>query len=206
MPWKNWKTLTKIPWRYYHDQFCPWSKIQPPNSLTILRNWKAVMKIATSWYLQGIWMVFRIVFEVLIKIDEVFGRFDISKILKILSNHIFEFWDFGLVDFAKWSWVLSFRWSFFISRNFWHIEILFFFWKLRFFSRVCLGIFLSRNFWHVAIFSTAFQFLNIVSEFGGWIFDHGQNWSWYLQGIWMVFHIVFEVLIKIDEIFGRFDI
>ena len=111
MPWKNWKTLTKIPWRY-HDQFCPWSKIQPPNSLTILRNWKAVMKIATSWYLQGIWMVFRIVFEVLIKIDEVFGRFDISKILKILSNHIFEFWDFGLVDFAKWSSVLSLRWSF----------------------------------------------------------------------------------------------
>ena len=37
----------------------------------------------------------------------------------------------------------------------------------------------------VAIFITAFQFLNIVSEFGGWIFDHGQNWSWYLQGFFV---------------------
>ena len=55
-----------------------------------------------------------------------------------MSNHIFEFWDFGLVDFAKWSSVLSLRWSFFISQNFWHIEILFFFWKLRFFYEFVL--------------------------------------------------------------------
>ena len=103
-------------------------------------------------------------------------------------DRIFEFRDFETLD---WSTLLNGLWYCLSDEVFSFHEIFdtlnFFFssGNYEFFSRVCLGIFLSRNFWHVAIFSTAFQFLNIISEFGGWIFDHGQNWLWYLQGIFV---------------------
>ena len=205
MPWKNWKTLTKIPWRY-HDQFCPWSKIQPPNSLTILRNWKVVMKIATCQKFRerkiprqtreknrsfqkkkriSMCQKFREMKKLHLK-DSTQDHLakstnPKSQNSKIWFDNIFKI--FEISNRPKTS-------SIFIKTS----------------KTIRKTIQIPWRYHDVAIFITAFQFLNIVSEFGGWIFDHGQNWSWYLQGIWMVFHIVFEVLIKIDEIFGRFDI